>query len=159
MPEIVVFAQIQTTTAGNLTIDDKTNAAVPYSLVRNGIGPGSSTMRKVVVESPFVQGRYVVHQVRGSGTVILQIRIRGASFDWLDFYTAQLLGFLENDFHLSITIDGTEHNWFFEAVDSWDVGDPQASNLGNWEDVALRSYTQVLTAHTMRQPGNVAGRF
>lgn len=161
MADIVVFAQIQTTDNGNLTIDDKTDPTVPYSLVRNGVGSGSSAMSKVTVESPFVQGRTVVHQVKRSGAVILQVRVRGATFDFLDFYTAQLINFLENDvgFHLSITIDGTNHNWFYEAVDNWVVGDPQATNLGNWDDVSLRSYTQIVTAQTMRQPGSVAGRY
>lgn len=153
------FARIETTNNGNLVIEDATDPTVPYSLVRNGIGPGTSAMNKVVVESPFAQGRQVVHQVKRSGAVLLQVRVRGATFDWLDFYTSQFLTYMDDEFHLNITIDGTTHIWFYEAADNWSVGDPNATNQGNWEDVAMRSYTQVITVQTVRQPGNVAGRF
>lgn len=153
------FARIETTNNGNLVIEDATDPTVPYSLVRGGIGPGTSSMNKVVVESPFVQGRQVVHQVKRSGSVLLQVRVRGATFDWLDFYTSQFLGFMDDEFHLNITIDGTTHIWFYEAADNWAVGDPDSTNTSNWDDVSLRSYTQIVTVQTVRQPGNVAGRF
>lgn len=160
MPEISVVAVIQSAVLGaDLVIEDITDPTVPYSLVRNGVGPGSSSARKVTVESPFVAGRHVVHNVMGMGSVTLQVRVRGSSFDWLDAYTGNLLNFVQDTFHLLIRIDSVEHTWPYEGVDNWVVGDPSSANLGNWEDVSLRSYTQTVTMQTMRHPISDTGRF
>lgn len=159
MADLAVFAQIQTVSNGALTIQDANDPTVPYNLVRNGVGPGSSSMRKMTVESPFISGRHIVHQVAGVTSVTLQIRIRAATFDWLDYYTAKLLAFYEDAFHLAIVIDGTSHNWIYEAPDNWTVGDPSSSNIGNWDSVSLRSYTQVVTAQGVRRPTTAGGRF
>jgi len=154
MSDIVVHATLDTTALGTLKIDDKTDATVPYSLVRGGIGPGGLTWRKTTVTSPFVSGRVVVHEVKDAVPDTLKVRVRGSTTDWLDYYIYQLTQYFESfNFRLTLNVDGVVHSWNCESAD-WAVGD-----AGAYQDMELRSHTQIVTASFMRDPIPLVGRF
>ena len=80
---------------GPLTITDTSDPSCPYVIGREGIGPGNLTWRKVTAQSAFVAGRYVVGQVKDSVGTTLTVRVRGQSFDWLDYHIQQLCAAFE----------------------------------------------------------------
>lgn len=139
---------------GDLVITNTADLTCPYVIGRNGFGPGSVQWRKKTVESPFVNGRFVVSQVKDAVSMTLSVRVKGASFDWLDYHVQQLVNAMSQfDYSVTWTINGVTHTYRCEAAD-WAIGEG-----GVIQDLEARSWTQMCNFVVPRQPVPLAGRF
>lgn len=152
---------LATVTVGDLSgsfttmkIDDKTDSSVPYSLIRDGIGPGQMTWRRTTVQSPYLHGRFVVNTVKDTPQVNVNIRVKGTTYAWMAYYTENLLeAFEQRSYQLAITIDGENHTWLCEPAD-YSVGD-----AGQFQDLGFRSHQQEVHLVVPRYPIPFAGRY
>lgn len=118
-----------------------------YYVSRGGIGPGPSTKRRTYAESVFVPGQRLVHSVADQVEQTLRIRVQGTSLNDL-FYKIELLNqaFAQFNYQLDVDVDGETFTW------DCDEADIVVGEGGNWNDLMLRSFTQMVDITFMRQP-------
>lgn len=87
------------------------------------LGPGSTSWRKEVVESPYTHGNTLVSAVKDIQNAPLGVRVRGSSAAQLDSRLDTLLdAFSQFSYYLSVVIDGETKVWLCEPAD-WSVGE------------------------------------
>lgn len=116
MSDISVSASV---TRNELSLGDlDLNDGVNYQLAKN-FSAGSVTWRKQTVESPFYEGRYVVHEVKDAAETRLTVYVFGASYPALNSNLETLLAAFteQSSYDVIITTEGQEHRWTCERAD------------------------------------------
>lgn len=102
----------------NLQINDGT----VYTLAR-GLNPGTVSWRKQTVESPFYEGRYVVHEVKDAVEVKIPIYVHGTTHTNLDLNINALIEAFahQSSFDLHVEVENRPYAWTCERAD-YEVG-------------------------------------
>jgi len=126
------------------------NDEINYTLGRQ-LDVGSVSWRREVVTSPFVHGRFPIHEVKDAAESRLMVYTQGADHAGLKANIEQLLqAFTEQyDYELRIQVEGQDYHWRCERAD-YQVGFVT-------EMLAARFVPVVLSFH--RHPIQAAGAF
>lgn len=120
MSDINVSAWVTRTelSLGNLDVNDGAN----YVLAR-GITPGAVSWRKQFVESPFYEGRYVVHEVKDAVEMKIPFYVHGATYAAVHANLETLLAAFteQSTYEVHTVIEGVDHGWTCERAD-YEVG-------------------------------------
>jgi hypothetical protein len=148
--ELTVVATVTraglTPPAAELNIDDGVNFALGRS-----VRIGAVTWRREVAQSPFVEGRIPVHEVKDSSESSIVVLCLGATHAALQANIGTLLEAFTQQYtyEVRLQIEGSDYHWVCERAD-YEVG---------WitETIAARVVPVNLTFH--RAPTPVAGVF
>lgn len=122
-----------------------------YYIQRDGFGPGEVSFRQDYAQSPFVQGKTLVHSVKDHQTSVLIVRVEGESKTQLYQRMSDLAeAFEQFNYDLTVTLDGVDFSYECDAA-SYTVG-----SGGNMQDMWLRSNTQLMAFDIPHRP-KVAG--
>ena len=128
-----------TVTRDELALADLTvSRANGYSIVKEGIGPGRSTWRRITTTSPWVHGNQLVHAVREAPSMQVAVRVTGTSHSnlWTRINTLTD-AFSQFDYDLTFTIEGVTFTW-----DRCQPADFSVGNDGQIDDRMIRSLKQ-----------------
>lgn len=151
MPEFTCDASVTrlTVPGGPLAALDL-EAAGSYEVV--SAGPGAMAWRRTYVESPYVDGAFLVAAAKGVSTAPLVIRVRGSSrTDLNNKVNALLRAFEQFTYQLTITIDGQAQTWDCMPADY------AAQGTGEWDGDRMRDLHQDYAFQIPRQPNALAG--
>ena len=148
MPELTLAAAVTRTELGLTDLD--INDIATYELAKQ-LNNGTVSWRKEIAQSPFYEGRFVVHEVKDAVEMSLIVYVHGESYPVINTRVQTLLeAFTEQySYDLKITVNGQQHTWTCERAD-YDVA--FATETVN----ALKVPVQLTT---MRHPSPVAGAF
>ena len=109
-----------------------------YSLIKEGIGPGQQSWRRLAVTSPWAHGERLVHAVKDAPSMNVDIRVTGTShgnlWNRLDVLTR---AFSQFSYDLTFDIEGAVFTWEKCQPADWAVG-----NGGQIDDRMIRSLKQ-----------------
>ncbi len=128
---------------GNLFL----NADTGWSFDRNGIGNGEKTMRRTTVETPYVNGRTLVHAVPDTETATIKAIVKGANpTDVISKINVLEAAVSQFQYLMAVEIAGYTWIWNCEPADMT-IGDG-----GAYEDLWLRSNMQRVTLSVPHKP-------
>lgn len=132
-----------------LELNDEEN----YTIIRNGIGLGSVVRKRLTSDSPWVEGRTLIHQVKEQVTVPLAVRVHGSSNNDLAVKVSNLLRALDQfSYRITVTIGGVVWGQYDCEAADYSVGDS-----GVFQDLHYRSLIQEVSAEIPRMPTPVSG--
>lgn len=150
MSELTVSALVTrsglSTPKADLDIDDGAKF-----ILAQGLRIGSVTWRRETVQSPFVEGRVPVHEVKDAAESTVIVYCKGANHTILDQNIAELLeAFTEQySYLLKLNVNGVNHHWTCERAD-YEVAFATATLNALLVPVSLSFH---------RKPSPVAGAF
>ena len=111
--ELAVSASV-TTSSGSLDLDDGVN----FRLGKQ-VEIGSVSWRKEVVTSPFVAGRFPVHEVKDAAESSISVHVLGSNHAALRSNLATLLSAFteQSSYQLTMTVEGQTSTWTCERAD------------------------------------------
>ena len=122
MTDIVVQATISRANIAVPTTDLNLEDPGKYRLIRNSYGPGAEAKKRISVENGDSNGRLLLGATKDVAIGQLGVRVYGSSAGVLDTRVAALLeAFDQIVYTLTVTLDGTSHQWICEPAD-WALG-------------------------------------
>lgn len=114
--ELSIIASV--TRAELFLADLDLNDGVKFTLGQN-VNVGSVTWRKETAQSPFVQGRVPVHEVKDASESTIVVYVLGATHAALNANLKELLdAFTEQySYILRINVEGSDNQWECERAD------------------------------------------
>lgn len=116
MAELTVAASVTRTELqlGDLNIDDGTS----FTLAQ-GLRIGSVTWRRETVQSPFVEGRIPVHEVKDAAESTVVVYVHGTSNAILNQNVGTLLDAFTKQYtyDLKLTVNSVNYQWVCERAD------------------------------------------
>lgn len=95
-------------TTDGMTIDP---AGGLYTFPEGGISHGAQGWRRIMAESPWTEGRTLVHAVRDTAVGSISIRVFGTLAEQKTRMGLLIAAFSQVDYTTTINIDGTSHAW------------------------------------------------
>lgn len=151
MPAFTLAGSVtrQTVPGGPLAALALENAG-SYRIV--SVGPGGTSWRREFVDSPDVDGAFLVAAAKGLTTAPLVIRVYSTSrTDQNNKVDALLRAFEQFSYQLTITIDGQAQTWDCMPADV------AAMRSGEWDPIRIRARQQDYAFQIPRQPNALAG--
>lgn len=134
---------------GNLFL----NKGEGWSFDRNGIELGENSLRRTTVETPYINGRTLVHAVPDQTISVVKLVVKGANTnDVVSKINVLRNAVFQFQYLMAVEVDGYTWIWNCEPADMV-VGDG-----GALEDLWLRQGLQRVTLSIPRKPdGSIAG--
>ena len=136
------------------TLDLDADGAGVY-IARDGWNIGENSYRRITAESPYINGRTLVHRVADTQTSTLKLRIKGSSqADLYDRMNELAIAFSQFSYTLTINVNGRKWSFLCETADM------SAGDGGSVNDLMLRSNIQYLNftiPHTPNDYGTYTG--
>ena len=119
MIEISELAIIASVTRTELTLADLDLNDMTKFILGQNINVGSVTWRKEAAQSPFIQGRIPVHEVKDAAESSIVVYVLGATHAALNANIKELLdAFTEQySYILRINVEGVDNQWECERAD------------------------------------------
>ena len=127
----------------DLNINDR----VKY-IVSDGFDSGAVSWRREQVESPYVESKITVGRVRDVVEAKMAIQVLGSTQAVVaDNITELVEAFTQDQFTLTVTMDGTQYRWLGEAADY----------TMDWSRERIHSRVPLVAFGFLRHPIPVAG--
>jgi hypothetical protein len=150
MSDLDVSVVISRGSLGPLQVNSAANG---YKVIRDGFGPGDVQWKRKTAESIFIHGRTLVNAVMEQSNAVLEVRVTGNSRqNLMDRIKTLIYALSQETYTITTYIDGAQTGaWTCEPADI------SVGNSGAWEDLHIRSNTQVVRADIPRLPNQSQG--